>query len=164
MAKLHKKVSRKRKNLKNKTAKKYLGMYGGIRHTVEMSELMLGIPVTIDKAASIIGLIGGRLTEESINAHLKRNETQLRITVIGKHRYLLGYYLAGLSSSNEEVDSFTPVNGVIDELQEKSSRFKPDLLRLNPDLDEVTLSPVESDEIDKSIDELEPYLFTVANY
>jgi hypothetical protein len=169
MAKLHKKVSRKRKNLKNKTSKKYLRMYGGTRHTVEMSEVMLGIPVTIDEAAHIIGLRDSRPTEESINAHLKRNETQLRITVIGKVTYLLGYYLEHLSDistdeRNGEIDvGLKPIPEVIDELQEKSSRFKTDLLRLKPDLDKVTLSQVESDEIEKSIAELEPYLFTVTN-
>jgi len=166
MAKLHKKVSRKRKNKKNKTSKKYLRMYGGTRYTVEMSEVMLGIPVTIDEAAHIIGLVA-RPTEESINAYLKRNETQLRITVIGNGTYLLGYYLEHLSDistdeRNGEIDvGLKPIPEVIDELQEKSSRFKTDLLRLNPDLDKVTLSQVESDEIEKSIAELEPYLFTI---
>ena len=172
----YKKVSRKSKTLKNKTSKRYLKMYGGTRHTVEMSEVMLGIPVTLKEAGSILKLLtrvdisekypeGIKYpTTEEINAHLKRDGTQLRITVIGKGTYLLGYYLANLSdiSIDEHKDGLKPINGVINELQTKSSMFKGELKRLNPMLAQVTLTPVESDAIDMSIDDLEPYLFSTS--
>lgn len=136
-------------------------MVGG--HDINNSPIMLGIPVDIEMARDITR--PRHADVDGINRHLREliPKTDIRIQSIeGSHgKYILGYNIINASHINGPLINVT---ALLKEIGSKRKRFKSDILRLNPELSDITLSlfEAEPDEIIVEIKDLEPYLFDIS--
>ena len=156
----------KKNNKKNKT-KKAKKMTGGNGFSLEKSEeppspIMLGIPVDKHMASKITKYTGSKMDDIYINRYLSENNTNIRIQHIDGARGLciLGYNIINVSHINGPLNNSS---SLLRELRQKNKTFKDDIKKLNPELEEITLSLWEADEteIDVEIKDLKPYLFEI---
>ena len=164
MKKIGKRNTKKHRKKYNKKHNKTKQFFGGNGFSIESSDVVLGIPVKIDEAKRIIIYRGVDTDDEKIiNTYLRGKGTSIRMIRIDGSGGLciLGYNIENLSHINGPLQ---PLTDLLEELTIKGQGLVSDIKQLNPGLEMVTLSLYEADpdEIEISIDELMPYLFTTA--